>query len=48
MKTFMLPAILDSFRSLKDRTFKIVFETSELSPEQFQKRNDGYFRINES
>lgn len=29
-----IPAILESFRSLKDRTYKITFETSELSPEQ--------------
>jgi hypothetical protein len=30
----IFPAILESFRSLKDRTFKVVFETSELTPEQ--------------
>jgi len=30
----ILPAILESFRSLKDRSYKIVFETNELSPEQ--------------
>lgn len=29
-----LPAILESFRSLKDRTYKITFETSELNPKQ--------------
>ena len=30
----ILPAILESFRSLKDRTFKVTFETNELTPEQ--------------
>ncbi len=34
MKTFTLAVILESFRSLKDRTYKVVFETSELSPDQ--------------
>ncbi len=30
-----IPAILDSYRSLKDRTLKVTFETSEPTPEQF-------------
>jgi hypothetical protein len=30
----ILPAILESFRSLKDKSYKIVFETQELTPEQ--------------
>ena len=30
----IIPAILESFRSLKDRSVKVVFETSELSPSQ--------------
>jgi len=34
MKTFQLPSILDGYRSLKDRTIKLTFETSELTPEQ--------------
>ena len=34
MKTFQLPAVLDSYRSLKDRGLKVSFETGELSPEQ--------------
>jgi len=34
MLIFQLPAILDSYRSLKDRGLKITFETGELSPEQ--------------
>jgi hypothetical protein len=28
----IIPAIIESYRSLKDRTYKIMFETSELSP----------------
>lgn len=31
---FYIPAILESYRSLKDRTLKIVFETNEPTPEQ--------------
>ena len=34
MKTFQLPACLESYRSLKDGTLKISFETGELTPEQ--------------
>lgn len=34
MKTFQLPAGLESYRSLKDGTLKLSFETGELSPEQ--------------
>ena len=30
----LIPAILISFRSLKDKTIKIEFETNELTPEQ--------------
>jgi len=30
----LIPAILESIRSLKDRTFKISFETSEPTPDQ--------------
>ena len=30
----LLPAILESYRSLKDKTMKIVFETNELTPQQ--------------
>lgn len=29
----ILPAFLESYRSLKDRTLKLVYETSELSPQ---------------
>ena len=32
----LLPAFLESYRSLKDRTLKLVYETSELSPEQIK------------
>lgn len=34
MKTFILSVVLESFRSLKDRSYKVVFETGELSPDQ--------------
>ena len=34
MKTFQVPAILDSFRSMSDRGLKITFVTGELSPQQ--------------
>ena len=30
----IIPAFLESYRSLKDRTLKLVYETSELSPDQ--------------
>ena len=30
----IIPAILESYRSLKDRSIKVTFETSELSPSQ--------------
>lgn len=30
----ILPAILESFRSLKDKSFKVTFDTQELTPEQ--------------
>jgi len=29
---FIIPAILEGYRTLKDRTFKIIFESNELSP----------------
>jgi hypothetical protein len=31
----ILPAIMEGIRSLKDKTYKITFETNELTPEQF-------------
>lgn len=34
MRSFQLPAGLESYRSLKDGTLKLSFETGELSPEQ--------------
>ena len=33
-KPLIIPAILSTFSSLKDRTLKIVFESSEPTPEQ--------------
>ena len=37
----ILPAILESFRSLKDKSYKIVFESNELTPEQVVGLNAG-------
>lgn len=34
MKVFQIPAGLESYRSLRDGTLKVSFETSELTPEQ--------------
>lgn len=31
----LIPAILESYRSLKDKTLKVTFETNEPTPEQF-------------
>lgn len=31
----IIPAILESYRSLKDKTLKVTFETNEPTPEQF-------------
>lgn len=47
-----IPAVLDSYRSMKDRTLKLTFETNEPSPEQMamiQKvaHNAGYLAFNE-
>ena len=30
----IIPVILDGYRTLKDKTFKVVFGTNELTPEQ--------------
>jgi hypothetical protein len=35
-KLLLIPAYLDSYRSLKDKTLKLVFETNEPTPEQIQ------------
>lgn len=43
MKTFQLPAQLEGYRSLKDRTLKLSFETGELSPE---KMADIHYSLN--
>ena len=34
MKAYQIPAGLDNYRSLRDRTIKLTFETQELTPEQ--------------
>ncbi len=31
----IIPAILEGYRSLKDKTLKVIFETNEPTPEQF-------------
>jgi hypothetical protein len=43
MKTFQLPAQLEGYRSLKDRTLKLSFETGELTPE---KMADIHYSLN--
>jgi len=45
MKTFYLlkPTILESYRSLKDGTLKLSFETGELSPQEMA---DIHFSLN--
>ena len=47
----IIPGVLESYRSLKDRTLKLVFETQEPTPEQMadiQKAtmNAGYLAFN--
>jgi len=37
----ILPAILESFRSLKDKSYKIIFESNELTPEQMVGINES-------
>lgn len=34
MAIFQIPAVLDGYRSMKDRGLKISFQTGELTPEQ--------------
>lgn len=51
MKTFTLPCQLDGYRSLQDRTIKITFSTSELTPEQVANihnalNNPGFLAFN--
>jgi hypothetical protein len=46
-----VPAIFESFRSLKDRTYKLIFETSELTPAQLSElgsnlQQAGYLAFN--
>ena len=38
----LLPAILESYRSLKDKSIKVVFETNELTPEQMMGVTAGH------
>jgi hypothetical protein len=46
-----IPAILESMRSLKDRTYKLTFETNELTPAQLAEvgsniQQAGYLAFN--
>jgi hypothetical protein len=43
MKCFQLAAQLESYRSLRDRTLKLIFETSEITPE---KMSDIHYSLN--
>jgi hypothetical protein len=45
MNTFQIPAELEGYRSLKDRTLKLSFETRELSPEQMANVHFGLNKI---
>ena len=45
MMTFQIPAILESYRSLKDRGLKITFETGELSPEQVANIQYAFLKV---
>lgn len=47
----VLPAVFESLRSLKDRSYKLVFETGELSPDQLSIlgqhiQNPGFLAFN--
>ena len=51
MKTFIIPGNFESYRSLKDRTLKLIFETAELSPDQMASihlnlNNPGFLAFN--
>lgn len=37
----LIPAILESIRSLKDRTWKVMFVTNELTPDQSASMNEN-------
>ena len=41
----LIPAILESVRSLKDRTWKVMFETNELTPEQSASINENLSQV---
>ena len=45
MKIFQIPADLVSYGKLKDRGFKLVFETGELSPEQVANIHYGSSKV---
>jgi hypothetical protein len=37
----LLPALLESFRTLKDKTLKVQFETQELTPNEFAELSES-------
>ena len=45
MKTYQIPAELITYGKLRDRGFKLVFETGELSPEQVANIHYGSSKV---
>jgi hypothetical protein len=45
MKTFQIPANLDSYRSNANKTMKLVFETNELTPETMANIHYSLYKI---
>lgn len=45
MKTFQIPAELVTYGKMKDKGFKITFETGELSPEQVANIHYGSMKV---
>ena len=37
----LLPALLESFRTLKDKNLKVQFETQELTPKEFAELSES-------
>jgi hypothetical protein len=45
MKTFQIPANLDSYRSNANKTMKLTFETSELTPETMANIHYSLYKV---
>jgi hypothetical protein len=45
MKTFQLPASLESYRSNLNKTLKLTFETSEISPESMANIHYSLYKV---